>query len=980
MKHPFLSRLVAAGLCLGLALSSAGAALIDGGFTYSYRIGIGTTYSRTEGSNSAGIQRANAIEYAPSTEVSPIGARSGTQFYGNKKTLSQAAAALESQGYDVLGGINADFFSTENGIPTGLVVDNGRIIACNTWQHAVGFKADGTAVMGQPVTSITVSGASGNVGVYGYNKTRTSVGLYLLDSYYYSQTRFSTPGQSIILEYEDKNDLRIGHAAKFKVVGKNDGSSSFAIGEYQMVLTKRSDCTAAWIDYPIGEEVTITFNSMMSGWDEVKYAVGGKNLVTNGQATPTSIDRGSAHCARTAVGAKADGTVVLFEVDGESSYSRGMTANELAAEMIARGCVTAVCLDGGGSSTMTVQKPGTSASQRISRPNGGSSERAVSDFIFIVNRRQSDLVPTYLYMDPVARYVLPGASTTFSTIAVDDASVRTSLPDEVEYTVAGGVGTVSDDQFHAGSTTGPTTVYAQSGSASGQMQLMVIGAITSATLTSGGKEITSASVKAEESIDIDATVYYNGSVVASSDSVLNWSVTGDVGTIDKNGVFTGTKKGTGKIVMSYGSYSTSIPVTVGMGAPQQLTTIADFETTQPVETMGGVTLTRVTDSANVARGTGSLAAGISGTGNLDLPETLITGTPVVSLWAKVDGSAALTALFADETGDELESVMSASLGSSYAFLTCTAPEGAQYLTGLRLQGQGTVYLDHIQVSQFAPLSTGAPAITLTSAPTTAAAGASVTVTAKITQENDAYPVRTRNVKAYLNGKLSSAQYNEGSATISVPTGALGAGLHTVVIEAADDAGNLSRKSVTIQAGTVTNHNFADTSGHWSANYADRLDARGIMQGSTVNGKRYYYPNSNLKRSEFAAIIARTLGLDTSSTEGLDFTDAGQIPDWARGSIAAVVRTGLMNGSSTGAFNPNADITRAEALTVISRSLPRGYAPGSIKYTDQSAIPDWALSHIQTVASIGLVSGYPDGSIQPGGKITRGEISKIFCYL
>ncbi|MFR4972043.1 MAG: hypothetical protein ACLUB2_00855 [Butyricicoccus pullicaecorum] len=89
---------------------------------------------------------------------------------------------------------------------------------------------------------------------------------------------------------------------------------------------------------------------------------------------------------------------------------------------------------------------------------------------------------TYLYMQPVTRYVLAGASTTFSTTAMDDASVKTSLPGEVTYTVAGGVGSVSDDQFHAGSSTGPVSVYAQSGSATGEMQLMVVGAITSATI------------------------------------------------------------------------------------------------------------------------------------------------------------------------------------------------------------------------------------------------------------------------------------------------------------------------------------------------------------------------------------------------------------------------------------------------------------------------------------------------------------------
>ena len=132
MKHPILTRLLSAGLAAALCVGAAGAALIDGGFTYSYRIGPGTTYQNTYAVNSAGTQRANAIEYTPSSDVSPMGVRAGTQFYGNKITLSQMIDRLESQGYDVIGGVNADFFSTENGIPTGVVVDNGRIIACNT--------------------------------------------------------------------------------------------------------------------------------------------------------------------------------------------------------------------------------------------------------------------------------------------------------------------------------------------------------------------------------------------------------------------------------------------------------------------------------------------------------------------------------------------------------------------------------------------------------------------------------------------------------------------------------------------------------------------------------------------------------------------------------------------------------------------------------------------------------------------------------
>ncbi len=980
MKYPFVARLLSASLCAALFVGSAQGALIDGGFTYSYRIGAGTTYRNTYAVNSAGTQRANAIEYKPSPDVSPISVLSGTPFYGNKKTLSQAAAALENQGYDVIGGINADFFSIDNGIPTGVVVDNGRIIACNTWQSAVGFREDGSALIGQPVTSITVSGASGNVGVYGYNKTRTSVGLYLLDSYYYNQTRFSTPGDSIILEYENKADLRIGHAAKFRVVGKTTGAESFPIGENQMILTRRSDCKSPWIDYPEGEELTITFNSMTAGWDEVKYAVGGKALVTNGQSTPTSIDRGSANCARTAVGVKADGTVVLFEVDGESSYSRGLNANALAAEMIARGCVSAVCLDGGGSSMMSVQRPGESTSKLISKPSDGS-ERRVSNFIFLVNNKKPDGIPTYLYMEPSTRYVLPGATVPFNISALDDASVKTTTPSDILYTVAGNAGTASHEQFHAGTTTGATTVYAQSGEATGEMELMIVGAITSAKISTNGKAVSSVSVKSEESIDLDATVSYNGFPVSSRDDLLKWSVKGGIGTITEDGVFTGTKKGSGSVVVSYGNYSHSIPVAVGMGAPQTLIPISDFETDQPLTPLGEITLTRTKDADQVARGRGALAASIQGGGILEIPETPIDGVPTLSMWSKADGSFALTALFADETGDELEVILTPGVATKYhQFISCKAPEGAKYLTGLRATGSGTLYLDQIQLSETAPIATIAPEISFTKAPKTASVGENVTVTAKITQENGTYPVRTDSVKAYVNGKLSSAKYNEATASISVALGKVGAGLHTVVIEAADDAGNLARQAATITVGKNNPHVFVDTSKSWAADYIDRLSARGIMQGSIVDGKKYYYPNSNLKRSEFAAMIARTLKLDTSSTEGLDFVDNDDIPKWARGAIAACVREGLMAGTSSGAFHPNANITRAEVMTVISRSLPRGYMPSTKTYTDQKKIPKWALPHVQTVTAIGLVSGYRDGSIQPNAPITRAEIAKIFCYL
>ena len=106
-------------------------------------------------------------------------------------------------------------------------------------------------------------------------------------------------------------------------------------------------------------------------------------------------------------------------------------------------------------------------------------------------------------------------------------------------------------------------------------------------------------------------------------------------------------------------------------------------------------------------------------------------------------------------------------------------------------------------------------------------------------------------------------------------------------------------------------------------------------------------------------MARSLGLDTSSTDVSAFADSSSIPSWAAGAVNAVAKAGLMNGESRNGvmyFNPDADITRAEVMTVIGRLLPRGYAAASLNYKDASAIPSWATEHVRTCVSAGVIGG------------------------
>ena len=988
-------RMLAASLAAVQLLTAAAGAAFSNGFSYSYPVGEGISYTRSEGRNSAGNQQANILTYQPNTGVTPIMVYADEQLYGSQATITNTVNYLESQGMKVIGGTNADFFVMSSGIPIGLVIDEGELISSDAWQYAVGFKADGTAVMGRPTMGMTVSGTSGTVSVSYFNKTRTTAGAYLLDRNYDDATNFSANGTYIVLERVDDTPVTVNGSVKLKVVSKGTGNSSFAIADNQMVLTKSDGANVpTWTDFAVGEEVTLTVTANDSNWADVDYAVGGKLLIDNGTVTTTGIDGASSTRARSAIGVKADGTVVLYEIDGNQSSSAGLTAAQLGQELLELGCVRAICLDGGGSSAMALRQPGEDTASLISSPSDGS-QRACANYIFFINNVASDGITAHAVLTPSYRYVMPGASTPFTVTGADASYGPASAPSDLTYTVSNELGTVQDETFTAGTTTGTATITASNGVVSGSMAVCITGDIQSIGLQSGGETLSSISLEPGESIDVDGIAYHLGQRMGSADTSFSWSVSGDVGTVDANGVLTaGDRMASGTLTCSYGATSQSITVNVGMGDPQEAETVAGFEAgTDGLTATSGVTLSRVTDYTEVARGTGSLRAAFDGssviTATISVPRTDVSNMGYLTLWARGEGTqGTLTAVFTDAEGSELTAPLSAATTDSWKQLTAAVPDGAVSFTGLRFDrsaagaADSALYLDQIVVSaDHAVTNTDAPKVTLNSTSLTVNANAAATITGTATMESGEYPARASNIVVKVDGETVSGAASMSGSTLTVTTGALAEGTHCVTIDVSDDAGNRTRVTATVTAGSAGNV-FADTASHWARGYASLLYANGIMQGETgSNGQTYFNPDRNLTRQEFAVTIARLLGLDTSDTSATSFADDSSIASWARGAVRAVSEAGIMQGSSSGGqlyFSPTAEMTRAEVMTVIGRCLPRGYAAATLGYSDASSIPSWAREQVQICVSAGIISGYEDNTLRPLGNITRGEIAKILA--
>ena len=114
-------------------------------------------------------------------------------------------------------------------------------------------------------------------------------------------------------------------------------------------------------------------------------------LIFEGETLPLQKDLGfvSDRHNRTAVGIRADGTVLLIVVDGRAPKAAGMSLLELQQVMLWLGCRNALNLDGGGSATFYADLKGNHGVLNYPSDNGRfdhEGERTVSNAVLVVRK------------------------------------------------------------------------------------------------------------------------------------------------------------------------------------------------------------------------------------------------------------------------------------------------------------------------------------------------------------------------------------------------------------------------------------------------------------------------------------------------------------------------------------------------------------------------------------------------------------------
>mgnify|MGYP000207213376 FL=1 len=131
------------------------------------------------------------------------------------------------------------------------------------------------------------------------------------------------------------------------------------------------------------------------------------------------------------------------------------------------------------------------------------------------------------------------------------------------------------------------------------------------------------------------------------------------------------------------------------------------------------------------------------------------------------------------------------------------------------------------------------------------------------------------------------------------------------------------------------------------------------------------PQNNITRAEVATIFFRLL---TDDVRDENLTKTNRYSDvaatsWYNTAVSTLSSMGIITGYPDGTFRPNAAITRAEFAAIAARFDNDGDKTAA-KFSDIAN--HWAKDEISIAYNNGWITGYPDGTFGPQRDITRAE--------
>jgi parallel beta-helix repeat protein len=170
--------------------------------------------------------------------------------------------------------------------------------------------------------------------------------------------------------------------------------------------------------------------------------------------------------------------------------------------------------------------------------------------------------------------------------------------------------------------------------------------------------------------------------------------------------------------------------------------------------------------------------------------------------------------------------------------------------------------------------------------------------------------------------------------------------------------------------------FRDIKGLWAQPYIEALAAQNIIAGFPDGT---FKPNEPVTRAQFAAIVSKAFS-PKPQREAVNFGDVSR-SFWGYQAIQTAYRGGFVAGYPGGLFQPKQEIPRVQALVSLANGLNLSVDnPNAISiYSDAGQIPNYAAGPVAAATQRKLVVNYPTpNQLNPNREATRAEIA-AFVY-
>ena len=519
-----------------------------------------------------GRQESHFLIFSPGGDIRPM-VSAGNQLFG-ASNINAVINHAQGRGHNVIGGINADFFSFQTGLAEGIYISNGRLKSSHHGRSAVFFREDGSAFVGNPSLSFSLQSQGQQVNFPFFNKFRQPHWFYLYDEHFAPTTQTSTPGREVVFRILGGRPAA-GGSVHLEVTNIVSSSGAIPIPRGHMILSAdQTNPNIGLLDqFSVGDRVTLRIGVNDPRITEAAWATGAGDILVSGGHRTSGWDAGVGGLhPRTALGIRPDGGVILYTVDGrQPGHSVGLSLSDLATELVALGATYVVNLDGGGSTTFSFRYPGTSATTVMNRPSGGAL-RNCATFI-LLTAPSGDGRPAHIQFSPNQATALGGSlirgGDLYERITLTDRGYFPLNPAGLVYTVyeaPSALGQQEGNGFRTatGARSGRLTVEAENG-ARGHVYLNLITRPEGIEVRIGeGRVPSTFRLAPGDRVRLSYHALMENQEILSSMDAFETELTGLVATIDGSGLLTmiGNPGTRGSITVSAGGTNRTIDLVV----------------------------------------------------------------------------------------------------------------------------------------------------------------------------------------------------------------------------------------------------------------------------------------------------------------------------------------------------------------------------------------------------------------------------------